>query len=79
MSPSAIWCYPGETVARMADVLVINKVDTAAPADVRIAEDALRAINPAGGAGRLADRARRCRRRAGQAAIARARACAAAG
>ena len=30
--------HPGEAVARMADVLVINKVDTAAAADVEIAE-----------------------------------------
>jgi predicted GTPase len=37
--------HPGEAVARMADVLVINKVDSAAPTDIRIAEDGLRAIN----------------------------------
>ena len=34
--------HPGEAVARMADVLVINKVDTAAAADVEIAEAELR-------------------------------------
>ena len=39
--------HPGETVARMADVLVINKVDAARAEDVRIAEHELRAVNPA--------------------------------
>lgn len=39
--------HPGETVARMADVLIINKVDAARAADVRMAEHELRAINPA--------------------------------
>jgi predicted GTPase len=38
--------HPGETVARMADVLVINKVDAAAAADVALAERELRAVNP---------------------------------
>lgn len=38
--------HPGETVARMADVLVINKVDAAPAADVRAAEHELRAVNP---------------------------------
>ena len=39
--------HPGETVARMADVLVLNKVD-AAPADaVRLAMRNLRAVNAA--------------------------------
>ncbi len=38
--------HPGETVARMADILVVNKVDSASLADVRIAEDELRAVNP---------------------------------
>jgi predicted GTPase len=38
--------HPGETVARMADVLVINKVDSAAQADIAIAEQELRAVNP---------------------------------
>jgi predicted GTPase len=37
--------HPGETVARMADVLVINKVDAAPPADVQLAEEGLRAVN----------------------------------
>jgi predicted GTPase len=38
--------HPGEAVARMADVLVINKVDAASQVDIQIAEDALRAVNP---------------------------------
>jgi predicted GTPase len=38
--------HPGEAVARMADVLVINKVDAASAADVAAARTALRAVNP---------------------------------
>jgi predicted GTPase len=38
--------HPGETVARMADVLVVNKVDTARPEDVEIAIQGLRTVNP---------------------------------
>ena len=38
--------HPGEAVARMADVLVINKVDAAGVADVVLVERELRAINP---------------------------------
>ncbi len=38
--------HPGETVARMADVAVINKVHTASHADVQRAADAVRAVNP---------------------------------
>lgn len=37
--------HPGEAVARMADVLVINKTDSAPPSDVELAEQGLRAIN----------------------------------
>lgn len=37
--------HPGETVARMADVLVINKIGTAAQGDIRIAEEELRVVN----------------------------------
>jgi predicted GTPase len=37
--------HPGEAVARMADVLVINKVDAASAENVRVAEKALREIN----------------------------------
>ncbi len=38
--------YPGEVNARMADVLVINKVDTAKPEDVAKLEENLKALNP---------------------------------
>jgi predicted GTPase len=38
--------HPGETVARMADVFVLNKVDSASPADVEVAEAELQAVNP---------------------------------
>jgi predicted GTPase len=37
--------HPGEAVARMADVFVLNKVDSASPADVALAEAELRAVN----------------------------------
>jgi predicted GTPase len=39
--------HPGETAARMADVLVVNKVDVAAPEDVEAAIRGLRAVNSA--------------------------------
>jgi len=38
--------HPGETVARMADVIVVNKVDAAASGDVQRAIDAVRRVNP---------------------------------
>ncbi len=38
--------YPGETNARMADVFVINKVDTANPDDVIKVRESLRQLNP---------------------------------
>jgi len=38
--------YPGETNARMADVVVINKVDTARPENVDLVEANIRTINP---------------------------------
>ena len=38
--------YPGETNVRMADVFVINKVDTAAPDDVIVVRNNLFAANP---------------------------------
>ncbi len=38
--------HPGETVARMADLLVINKVDAATPEAVETAITGLRAVNP---------------------------------
>jgi predicted GTPase len=37
--------HPGETVARMADVAIINKVDSASPKDVTALEQELRAVN----------------------------------
>jgi predicted GTPase len=37
--------HPGETVARMADVFVINKTDAASSGDVQVLEQELRAIN----------------------------------
>lgn len=37
--------HPGEAVARMADVLVVNKVDTAQPSDIELLERELRAVN----------------------------------
>jgi predicted GTPase len=39
--------HPGETVARMADLLVVNKVDAASPDDVATAIEELRAVNAA--------------------------------
>ena len=38
--------YPGETNARMADVVLINKIDTAAPDAVDTVEGNIRRINP---------------------------------
>jgi predicted GTPase len=38
--------HPGETNLRMADVCVINKVDTARPEDVEAVLDSIRAVNP---------------------------------
>jgi predicted GTPase len=38
--------HPGETNARMADVFVINKVDTANPDSVIAVRESLRAVNP---------------------------------
>jgi predicted GTPase len=37
--------HPGEAVARMADVLVISKVDSASLTDVQLVENELRAVN----------------------------------
>lgn len=39
--------HPGETVARMADILVVNKVDVASPEEVETATAGLRAVNAA--------------------------------
>jgi predicted GTPase len=38
--------YPGETNLRMADVVVVNKVDTAEPRNVELVETNIRAANP---------------------------------
>ena len=38
--------FPGETNFRMADVILINKVNTARPEDVKKVEDAAAALNP---------------------------------
>ena len=38
--------YPGETNLRMADVVIVNKVDTAEPANVALVEANVRAANP---------------------------------
>jgi len=38
--------YPGETNARMADVVVINKVGTARPQDVETVEKNIKSVNP---------------------------------
>lgn len=38
--------HPGETVARMADVIVVAKADAASQADVQTAIDGARAVNP---------------------------------
>ncbi len=38
--------HPGETVARMADLAIVNKVDAAPESDVRRAIDHFRAVNP---------------------------------
>ncbi|MEM0475233.1 MAG: cyclic 2,3-diphosphoglycerate synthase [Candidatus Norongarragalinales archaeon] len=38
--------YPGETNARMADVVIINKVDSASPENVKTVEENIKRINP---------------------------------
>ncbi len=38
--------YPGETNIRMADVVIINKVDTANPKDVELVKDIVEDLNP---------------------------------
>jgi predicted GTPase len=38
--------YPGEANARMADVVVLNKVDTARPEDVDKVEQSVKSLNP---------------------------------
>ncbi|HUW21478.1 MAG TPA: cyclic 2,3-diphosphoglycerate synthase [Candidatus Bathyarchaeia archaeon] len=38
--------YPGEVNFRLADVIIINKIDAASPGDVKIVEDNARKVNP---------------------------------
>jgi predicted GTPase len=38
--------HPGEAVLRTADVIVVNKVNAAAPRDIQRAEEVARAVNP---------------------------------
>lgn len=38
--------YPGEVTMRIADVIVINKMDTAAPEDIQVVRDSIEAVNP---------------------------------
>lgn len=38
--------YPGEVVLRIADVVVINKIDTADPASVQIVRESIEKVNP---------------------------------
>jgi predicted GTPase len=38
--------YPGEVTLRIADVVVINKMDSAAPENIQIVRDSIEAINP---------------------------------
>lgn len=38
--------YPGETNVRLADVIIINKVDTADPKNVELVRDIVRQLNP---------------------------------
>lgn len=39
--------YPGEVTLRLADVAIINKIDTAAPESVQIVRDSIDKVNPA--------------------------------
>ncbi len=41
-----LYYYPGEANLRMADVLVINKIDTADPEDVTAVRESIQATNP---------------------------------
>lgn len=38
--------YPGEVSLRMADIVVINKIDSAAPENIQIVRDSIRKVNP---------------------------------
>jgi predicted GTPase len=43
---SELTYYPGETVARMSDILIINKVNSASPGELERVRSDLRSINP---------------------------------
>ncbi len=38
--------YPGEVTLRIADVVIINKMDSAAPADIQIVRESIAKVNP---------------------------------
>jgi predicted GTPase len=38
--------YPGETTLRIADIVVINKIDSASPENIQIVRDNIAAVNP---------------------------------
>jgi predicted GTPase len=38
--------YPGEVTLRMADVVVINKIDSASPENIQIVRDSIQKVNP---------------------------------
>lgn len=38
--------YPGEVTLRIADVVIINKIDTSAPDDIRIVRESIEKVNP---------------------------------
>ena len=38
--------YPGEVTLRLADVVIINKIDTAAPESIQLVRDNIRKVNP---------------------------------
>lgn len=38
--------YPGETTLRMADIVVINKIDSASPENIQIVRDNIAKVNP---------------------------------
>lgn len=39
--------YPGEVTLRLADVVIINKIDTAAPEQIQVVRDSINKVNPA--------------------------------
>ena len=38
--------YPGEVTLRLADVVIINKIDSAAPEDIQVVRDSIEKVNP---------------------------------